>query len=135
MTVVIGAVDTVFAVVSVLVLCAFILPVVWGRVLRDQNSDEKTALWLAATAVLPGAAFVIEMEVRRLGMAREIEFHRFVTFGPSFLGAGFGLLLIVASFVVAPPLRGNRSMDAIRLLQVATWAVTVFVLLAALVDV
>jgi hypothetical protein len=119
---------------AVMLLLSLGLPAVFGRVLVRRDAEARTAAWLSAVAVLPGAVLLGEMAARNLKLASELEPHRYVTLWPSLLGAGGGFLFIVASLVVEVPLRGPKLLDAIRLIHLVTWGYYTFVALWALIS-
>jgi hypothetical protein len=82
--------------------------------------------------VLPVALLLGELVARTLELAAPREAYDYLTLVPALLGAGVGFLAVLASFVLAPPLRGRWRLDAVRLLQVATWAFGTFMMLGAM---
>jgi hypothetical protein len=131
-----GEIDGFFVVMAAMVVASLLLPVVYDRLVARRDRAMRKALWLTATTVLPGAAFLVERAVRSLGFAPQlIEQHRYVVFWPCVLGTGCGVFLIRASTNALAPLRGRTTLDLIRLIQVATWALSALTLILSAANV
>jgi hypothetical protein len=129
-----GRIDGYFLIMVALVLASLVLPLLHRFLTGRPDREVRNALWLAAAPVLPAVAFLIERAARSVGVAAEIEQHRYTVFWPWLFGTGCGAVFILASFTVVRPLRRSIAVDAIRLVQVATWllsAATVLLSIAA----
>src|SRR3954453_18317689 len=97
---------------AILILGSLLLLALFVRALARQDTGQRGALWLATAAVLPVALLLGELVARTLELAAPPEAYDYLTLVPALLGAGVGFLAVLASFVLAPPLRGRWRLDA-----------------------
>jgi hypothetical protein len=113
---------------SLACFAALVSPVIY-RVFRGDDRESMGAAWISMTAVIPGIALLVEVLLRlnsvRLGTSVLFAPYSMVTLVPACGGLLLGIACFVASGFALPLTSGDRYINAVRLIHLIAWALSV----------